>query len=107
MRPADGCARPRCTLTTRGPGIGHNQGPPLEEPPAIPRKPPPTTQLRNAFVKDAARYLSRVGLGLVRGPVGAFALALEAQWWLVGDMARIESYQDVPKTLEELQQAVA
>jgi hypothetical protein len=63
--------------------------------------------LRNAFVKSAARYLARVGLGIVRGPIGAFALALEAQSWLLGDAARIESYQDPPKTLDELQQAVS
>jgi hypothetical protein len=48
-----------------------------------------------------------VSLGLARGPAGALALAIEATAWLDGDRARIESYQDPPKTLEELQRDVS
>ena len=36
------------------PGIGHDQGLPLEEPPKIPPKPPATPQALNNFIKAAA-----------------------------------------------------
>jgi hypothetical protein len=36
-------------------GFGHNAGPPLENPPEIPKKQPPTARLRNSIIKSAAR----------------------------------------------------
>lgn len=54
------------------PGIGHNQGPPLDEPPKIPPQPPANTQAINDFLKAAARYLSR----FPRDPRAAIFLAV-------------------------------
>jgi hypothetical protein len=45
------------------PGIGHNQGPPLEEPPKIPPKPPATPQALNNFIKAAAYWLATAEKG--------------------------------------------
>lgn len=43
---AGGGASAKPEPTVGSAGIGHNQGPPLEEPPAIPKERPPTTQAR-------------------------------------------------------------
>ena len=37
------------------PGIGHNQGPPLNEPPEIPRQRPTTSAERTKYLRAAAR----------------------------------------------------
>jgi hypothetical protein len=84
--------------------IGHNQGPPLEDPPEIPKQEPSSAKERNNFLKAAARWLARaIRMG---GPVGAFVAAYEAMSWLDTDRPFIEAYQDPPKTLDELQEAV-
>lgn len=88
------------------PGMGHNK-PPVETPPEIPRKAPPTTQDKNGFVKTAARWLLKATTRGALGPIGLFAAALEAQSWLEGDLPRIEAYAEGPKSLAELQSAVA
>ena len=83
--------------------IGHNQGPPLDEPPEIPRQRPPTTQDKNWFIKAVAHWLARAArLGT---PTGIFLAALDAASWLDTDRAFIDSYLDPPKSLEELQEA--
>jgi hypothetical protein len=83
------------------PGIGHNQGPPLDEPPKIPPKLPDSVQAINDFLKAAARYLSR----FPKNPRAAiFSAALFAIKWLSDkSIAYIEAYLDPPKTWEELQ----
>ncbi|HEY1983329.1 MAG TPA: hypothetical protein VGH13_24875 [Xanthobacteraceae bacterium] len=100
-------------LPTRSWSIGHNQGPPLDDPPDI-----PTTKSEDEseildFAKAAARWLGRAGLrrvleiGLeatVGGPVGDFLLAMEAAYWLSQYLPYIYAYLDAPKTWEELQQ---
>jgi hypothetical protein len=44
------------------PGIGHNQGPPLEDPPKIPEVPPPfNTRAFWSFVKVATQWLVKAG----------------------------------------------
>jgi len=94
-------------------GIGHNQGPPLDDPPDIPQEQPPNSPAINDFLKAAARWLFKAGLrrvleiGLeatVGGPVGDFLLAMEAAYWLKSYFPYIQAYLDAPKTFEELQQ---
>ncbi|WP_439924834.1 hypothetical protein [Nitrobacter sp. JJSN] len=41
------------------PGMGHNQGPPLDEPPGIPSERPLTSAQRTAFLRAAASWLAR------------------------------------------------
>jgi hypothetical protein len=43
------------------PGIGHNQGPPPDEPPAIPETKPATAKALNSFLKAAAYRLAAAG----------------------------------------------
>lgn len=83
------------------PGIGHNQGPPLDEPPKIPPEPPGTAKAINAFVKAAASYLARAS----KDPrAAAFLALLAATAWLAREyFATIQAYLDPPKTWEELQ----
>ena len=86
------------------PGIGHNEGPPLD-PPDIPQRRPPSASEKNAFLKSAAYWLAkafRVGT-----PVGAFLSAMQAASWLDTDRAFIDAYQDPPKTMKELQEAAS
>jgi hypothetical protein len=93
-----------------GPGIGHNQGPPLEKPPAIPKQPPAATKERTAIAKQVARWLARAGAAVAsRTPIGLAAVtaAAGATWLYDQYSAHIEAYQDAPKTLEELQSAAA
>ena len=84
------------------PGIGHNQGPPLGEPPEIPPEQPATHQAINAFLKGAAYWLADAALA--GEPIGDFLLALEAAEWLYQFRPYIDAYLEPPKTLEELQQ---
>ncbi len=94
-------------------GIGHNQGPPLDNPPDIPQGQPSAEPTINDFLKAAARWLFKAGLrrvlevGLeaaVGGPVGDFLLATEGVYWLKSYLPYIQAYLDAPKTWEELQQ---
>jgi hypothetical protein len=87
------------------PSIGSNQNSPLENPPEVPKTKPPTAQERNAFIKNAARWIARTAR--VGGPVGTFMTALEMASWLDTDRAFIDSYQDPPKTMQELQDAAS
>ena len=92
------------------PGIGHDAGAPLDEPPEIPPVDPLTEQLRNAFAKLAARWLARALAGAAFGPEGEFVVALEAAaetaLWLYEKYPLIKAYLDGPKSLEELQNNV-
>lgn len=112
FRPKDASVEVEAT-----PGIGHNQGPPLGDPPEVPKTAPVTAQARNAFLKAAARWLVRAGvrtalkIGLrvgleatVGGPVGDLLLAMEAAYWLHKYLPYIQAYLQPPKTLDELQQ---
>jgi hypothetical protein len=82
------------------PGIGHNQGPPLGEPPAIPPEEPPTAQLRNAFLKAAARWLLRAGIeAALDGPAGELLAALQAASWLHEYLPYIYAYLQAAEDL--------
>lgn len=84
------------------PGIGHNQGPPLEEPPAIPPKQPASLGAINDFLKAAAYWLSRLSKLDKRAQI--FVAALMATAWLVTKyLPTISSYLDPPKTWQQLQ----
>jgi len=79
------------------PGIGHNGGPPLDEPPNIPKQDPGNRRGRLAIAKQLARGLARVTPAAM-----ARALAIESIGWLRTEWASIHSYRDEPKPLEEL-----
>ncbi|MBI4275959.1 MAG: hypothetical protein HY659_14790 [Rhizobiales bacterium] len=85
--------------------VGHIEEPPLEDPPEIPPRRPPAASEVNDFLKAAARWVARAVR--VGGPVQAFMAAYEAMSWLDTDRPFIEAYQDPPKSLEALQQAVS
>lgn len=101
---------------TPPPGIGHNQGPPLEDPPKIPEVPPPfNTRAFWRFVKVATQWLVRAGWRPVLpialrmeleatagGRIGLFLATMEAAYWTYRAYPYIHSYFDPPKTLEDL-----
>jgi hypothetical protein len=85
------------------PGVGHNQGPPLEEPPPIPPRPPATANGLNAFIKAAAYWLATAG----KGVAGRYLRLLQAAFWVTTlALPYIRAYLSPPKTLQELQQDV-
>jgi hypothetical protein len=86
------------------PGIGHNQGPPLEEPPEIPPT-PLSDSARNAFAKLAVRWILQA-LGLGAAPeLETFLLLLQASAWIAEQCyPYIAAYFTPPETLQELQQ---
>lgn len=90
---------------SQNPGIGHNGGPPLEDPPEIPLEEPSTTELRNKIIKVAARWLLKAILRGAAGPVGDFLTVLDIARWLYENYPYIRAYLDAPKTLYELQGA--
>jgi hypothetical protein len=71
---------------------------PTGDPPEIPKERPPTSRLRSAALKAAAKLL---------GPVARVAEIAKLGAWLTTYSAEIQSYSDPPKSLEELQQAVS
>jgi hypothetical protein len=85
------------------PGLGHNQGPPLEEPPEIPRLKPSSLSAINDFLKAAAYWLAPISRFDKRALL--FLAALQTTEWLVDKyLPSVISYLDPPKTWEELQQ---
>jgi hypothetical protein len=82
---------------------GIEGGAPLDPPPEIPEQRPPTPHETYAFLKTAAQWIARAAR--VGSPVGHFVTAYRAASWLDTDRAFIESYQDPPRSLAELQDA--
>jgi hypothetical protein len=74
FRPKDG----ETVVAANTPGLGHNQGPPLEEPPKIPPKPPATPQVLNNFIKAAASWLAAAGKGAAAG----YLRILQQVYWV-------------------------
>ncbi len=91
--------------TANKPGEAGNGGPP-----EIPNVAPATEELRNVFVKLAARWLARALAGGAAGPAGEFVVALEAAaetaLWLHDKYPYIKAYLDAPKSLDELQSSI-
>ena len=82
-------------------GIGHNEGPPLVEPPDIPKQEPADKASRLAKAKEVAKWLAMFGARRI--PQVAVALAaIEAATWLHKELPSIRSNLDEPKTMDEL-----
>jgi hypothetical protein len=88
-------------------GIGHNQGPPLGEPPEIPPRVLATKQAINNFLKAAAYWLEEAS-AVDKRAAALFFIALMATGWLADKyLPYIITYQDPPRSLQELQQAAS
>lgn len=86
---------------SRQPGIGDNGGPALDLPKDTARGQPSKTQAAKALAKAIALQALRRA-----GPVGIVITAIEVGHWLYTEYPSIRSYQDEPKSLDELQQHV-
>jgi hypothetical protein len=83
------------------PGIGHNQGPALEEPPPIPPRPPTIPKGLNTFIKAAAYWLAAAG----KGVAARYLKILQAVYWATTlALPYIRAYLSPPKNLIELKQ---
>jgi hypothetical protein len=72
---------------------------PTNDPPELPTSRPPTSEERTRAIKEVIRRLGRLG-----GPIGRI---IGAAYWLYQYEAEITAALDPPKSLEELQKAVA
>ena len=88
------------------PGIGHNGGPPLEDPPELPRHDPGSVRLRRRIAKRWALWLLRALGRVPDGRARLLARALEAVGYLAGFFEEIKSALDEPRSLDELRRAV-
>lgn len=86
-------------------GIGHNEGPPLEEPPEIPQERPSLSSERTGYLRAAGAWIGRaMGLGV---PVDIYMGAMNNIDWINEQSALVETYRDPLRTMEELQLAVS
>ncbi|MET0724158.1 MAG: hypothetical protein ABWY64_25475 [Tardiphaga sp.] len=91
-------------LASTLPGIGHNQGPPLEDPPEIPRSKP--SRSSSSILRTAAIWVSRALTLRNLAAVTLFFGTLKAISWAWTKINEIITYLDRPRTMEELQSAV-
>ncbi|MGF7051573.1 hypothetical protein GGC47_000733 [Bosea sp. OAE752] len=84
---------------SRQPGIGDNGGPSLDPPKDPTKDRSPKIKAAKALAKAIARQALRRA-----GPIGAVVTAIEAGHWLYTEWPSIRSYQDQPKSLEELKE---
>lgn len=89
-------------LRTPPSGVDHKGGPPLEDPPEIPKDRPPTEHQRIRVAKALARWMAKAAARRLLGPLGLIVDVVELVRWLNGYYPEIESYFDSPKTLDEL-----
>jgi hypothetical protein len=92
-----------------GEGSGSTaETPPIEDPPSVPAEEPQTSRALNTFIKQAAYWLARAAIREVVSPqVGTFINILDAVHWGYKAFPYIKAYLAPPKTLSELQAAVA
>jgi hypothetical protein len=83
-------------------GIGHNQGPSLDEPPEIPQQRPETRSGRMDFVRSAVSWIGRVGR--YSPAADLFLGALDQAEDLKALTDAIKTANDPPATLEQLQE---
>lgn len=85
---------------SEGPGIGHNQGPPIEDPSDIPEQKPETIHERNRIARQVSRNPALSTYYLLT------VVAQARHHWLTEMHWEIKADQDLPKTLDELHDAV-
>jgi hypothetical protein len=85
------------------PGIGHNGGPPLDEPPDIPPEEPQISGVRTAIIRGIISWLIKRGVTYLIPGVGEAVALLDTAAWLYQYLPYINAYLDPPQTLEELQ----
>lgn len=79
-------------------GIGHNQGPPINDPSNIPPERPDSTQERNRIAQAVARSVTLASYYFA-------VIATATHHWLQEKYWEIKANQDPPKTLDELHDA--
>ncbi|WP_338185877.1 hypothetical protein [Jatrophihabitans sp.] len=89
--------------TANLPGIGHNRGPKLEDPPEIPKSKP---RRLTPFQRQAANWLSRARTPQHFAATIGFLAAMWAVSWLREKISEIVTDLDPPRTMEELLAAV-
>ena len=85
-------------------GIGHNEGPPLDELPEIPAIKPAKSAAATKILRALGLLIGRMLLR--RSPIGAIFAAIEAVDWVRKRFAEIDTYRDPPRTMRELREAV-
>jgi hypothetical protein len=88
------------------PGIGHNGGPPMEDPPELPKRDPGSDTARNRVAKRWTLWLLRALRRLPERRIALAARALEAVGYLTGFFDEIETALDEPRPLDDLRRAV-
>jgi len=83
-----------------GPGIGHNEGPPLE-PPEIPQTRPNVSDERMSVVWDVVEWIGKKGRN--SPAVSGYFGILNAAHWFKYYEEMTKTYHDPPETLEQLQ----
>ncbi len=101
--PADEAGAPVIPVTSRG--IGDNGGPPLEDPPEIPKDEPPPHERVN-IVKAIAQWLAAATAAGAYDLIDRLTSNLQTAYWIAQEgtkyLAEIRAYQDPPMTLDEL-----
>ncbi|CAN5416073.1 hypothetical protein BH11PSE4_BH11PSE4_25530 [soil metagenome] len=87
-----------------GPGIGHNQGPALEDPPKVPRSQPRRSS--SSHLRSAANWIARARSLHQVAAIVAFFGSLIAIDWIAARISEIVTNLNPPRTMEELQSAV-
>jgi hypothetical protein len=85
------------------PGVGHNEGPPLDELPDIPVEDPGVEKLRNIVARAVALWLLKRGVAMLVPGVGEAIAIIGTAVWLYQKLPYINAFLEKPQTLEELQ----
>lgn len=86
------------------PGIGHNQGPPLEDASEIPEVKPARSP--STILRAAANWIARALVARAFLAIAAFIGILRLRSWARGKAQEIATSLDPPRTMEELEAAV-